>query len=144
MPSQSPSVCLLSNPGVEQKKETVAKCEILQQPRCYTKNTYSNHNSPHSSINICEQCDTAGTKHVYWHAESLEYPFCNAAFFSHTNLPAGGRQPFRLSPHRTPLFSSSPSRARFGWFLSLIMTPAFSRLHRLHSRLTCSASCRTR
>ena len=61
-------------------------------------------------------------------------------FSPRTNLPAGGRQPFRLSPRRTPLFSSSPSRARFGWFLSLITTPAFSRLHRLHSRLTCSAS----
>ena len=55
-------------------------------------------------------------------------------------FPAGGRQPFRLSPRRTPLFSSSPSRTRFGWFFLLIITPAFSRLkigftRGLHARL---------
>ena len=55
-------------------------------------------------------------------------------------FPAGGRQPFRLSPRRTPLFSSSPSRTRFGWFFLLIITPAFSRLEigftrGLHARL---------
>ena len=57
-----------------------------------------------------------------------------------TIFPAGGRQPFRLSPRRTPLFSSSPSRTRFGWFFLLIITPAFSRLkigftRGLHARL---------
>ncbi|MBQ9087293.1 MAG: hypothetical protein IJY46_00790 [Lentisphaeria bacterium] len=50
-------------------------------------------------------------KCVYWHAESLAYPIGNATFSTRANLPAGGRQPFRLSPRRTPLFSSSPSRA---------------------------------
>ena len=49
---------------------------------------------------------------------------------------AGGGHPFRLSPRRTPPFSASLSRTSRIGFFPLITAPAFSRSHRLHSRLT--------
>ena len=69
-------------------------------------------------------------------------------FSLQTVFPAGGRQPFRLSPRRTPLFSSSPSRKRrrlAGNLLASLRSPTQSStvVHSFVSALTYRRPCRT-
>ena len=83
-----------------------------------------------------KKCDTVGEKCVYWHAESLESPVGNAVPFTarkrasrrETAVPA-------FSPPDSPLFQFPVAR-NVCWYFPSITAPAFSRLHRLHSRLT--------
>ena len=63
-------------------------------------------------------------------------PCMFTSFFSRTNGLAGGEQPFRLSPRRTPPLFRLPIAHKLFWSFFFVTAPAFSRLHRLHSRLT--------
>ena len=99
-----------------------------------------NHDSLHSSINIFEECDTSGMKCVYWHAESLVYPIGNATLFTAHKLASRRETAVpAFSPPDSPLFQFPVAR-NVCWYFPSITAPAVSRLHRLTSRLKCSAS----
>ena len=91
---------------------------------------------PHSSMNIFDEFDTAGIKCVYWHADFLEYPIGNAVRFTAHKLASRRETAVpAFSPPDSPLFQFPVAR-NVCWYFPSITAPAFSRLHRLNSRLT--------
>ena len=115
-------------------KGAVAKC-FATASLLYPKYLF-NHDSLHSSINIFEECDTSGMKCVYWHAESLVYPIGNATLFTAHKLASRRETAVpAFSPPDSPLFQFPVAR-NVCWYFPSITAPAFSRLHRLTSRLT--------
>ena len=73
---------------------------------------------------------------VTGYAKLLEYPAIYTNFLSRTNLPAGGGQPFRLSPPPDSPLCRLPIAHKLFWSFFLITAPALNRLHRFRSRLT--------
>ena len=79
-------------------------------------------------------------KCVYWHAELLVYPIGNATLFTAHKLASRRETAVpAFSPPDSPLFQFPVAR-NVCWYFPSITAPAVNRLHRLTSRLKCSAS----